>query len=262
MANEGMRNTVYVRWNLVNLNSFMISWLHPVPETESNHIRRELCPAIRAECSIPCPCCSGSQSCERKVVMTGLWCCFQKPPLGGILCLVIHHSRVCKCEPLIHSTHSSASCPLDVFFYFISPTQMLWRPLDRRWGSEWTSGWLTFGRRTLQAVLERCPWPRSARLPASCWRCLKWAYQFQIMAWHMSWISLREGIPVQGGQSLHFVLTSNWELRFSIRRLYCDGTFVLLSIKGLNKPDVSPCYSSTRSPCFYVQVARACMGSR
>ena len=118
MANEGMRNTVYVRWNLVNLNSFMISWLHPVPETESNHIRRELCPAIRAECSIPCPCCSGSQSCERKVVMTGLWCCFQKPPLGGILCLVIHHSRVCKCEPLIHSTHSSASCPLDGFFLF------------------------------------------------------------------------------------------------------------------------------------------------
>ena len=43
-------------------------------------------------------------------------------------------------------------------------------------------------------------------------------------------------------QDVHYVLlTSNWELHFSIRRLYCDGTFALISTKGSVQPVGPPC---------------------
>ena len=43
-------------------------------------------------------------------------------------------------------------------------------------------------------------------------------------------------------QVVHYVLlTSNWEFGFSIRRLYCDGTFVLKPTKGSVQPDGPPC---------------------
>ena len=49
-------------------------------------------------------------------------------------------------------------------------------------------------------------------------------------------------------QVVHYVLfTWNWELRFSIRRLYCNGTFVLTSTKASVQPDGSPCTSSPPS---------------
>ena len=42
-------------------------------------------------------------------------------------------------------------------------------------------------------------------------------------------------------QVVHYILlTTNWELRCSIRRLYCDGTSVLMSAKGNVQGDPSP----------------------
>ena len=41
---------------------------------------------------------------------------------------------------------------------------------------------------------------------------------------------------------VHYVLlTWNWELRYNIRRLYCDWTFVMMSTKGSAQPDRPHC---------------------
>ena len=46
--------------------------------------------------------------------------------------------------------------------------------------------------------------------------------------------------------ALYILLTSNWELRFSLRRLYSDRTFALTSIKGSVQPDGPPCKNLER----------------
>ena len=55
-----------------------------------------------------------------------------------------------------------------------------------------------------------------------------------------------------------FLLTSIWKLHFSIRSLYCDGTFVLMSTKACNQPDGPPCSHALvlRMFWFYLEERR------
>ena len=39
----------------------------------------------------------------------------------------------------------------------------------------------------------------------------------------------------------NLLLTSNWELRFSKRSVYCDGTLILMSTNSVPRPDGPRC---------------------
>ena len=58
----------------------------------------------------------------------------------------------------------------------------------------------------------------------------------------MRWdLALKRNYRVTRQVDCHLLLTSNRKLGFSVRSLYCDGTFVEVSTKASRQPDGSPC---------------------
>ena len=78
--------------------------------------------------------------------------------------------------------------------------------------------------------------PTVKNLPPSCWFLTTF-----MTGWENVFVSKTEWYRVAHLVGDDLLLTLNWELRFSIRRLYCDGTLNLMSTNSVPRPDGPPC---------------------